>query len=162
MGRYTSVQTFTDANTKTVSGYKEAPEGGAPKGEVNRPHRIEKVDNSVTGSCAGAGSEQFHIFRASRRRELDRLDNMDRVAADEEENRLHFEKINRNKRECDEKTSKNAEKRKRKKVKKSEYKKPSDGNKLSDADDGDNSDESASATVTVVETETAVVTEIIN
>jgi hypothetical protein len=153
-GRYTSVQTFTDQNTKTVSGYKETPEGG-PVGGVNKPHRIEKVDNSVTGSCAGAGSEQFHIFRASRRREMDRLENMDKVAAKEEESRLHNEKINRYKREAEDKTSKNAEKRKRKKVKKSEFKKTSDGNKLSD--DDDNSDESAAVVV-----ETAVVVGVTN
>lgn len=139
--RYTSVQTFSDQNTKTVSGYKEGPTGGAG----SKPHKIEKVDNAVSGSCAGAGSEQFHIYRASRRREMDRIDNMEKDFVATEEGRIFAEKLDRNKRECDEKTQRNAEKRKKKKMKRDTAKKmPSSSLKPVSGDDhGDGDDDGA-------------------
>jgi hypothetical protein len=69
------------------------------------------------GSCAGAGSEQFHIYRAARRRELDRLEGIETRYAVEEAAKIFAEKVARNKTEADERTRKNAEKRKRKKTK---------------------------------------------
>lgn len=122
-GRYTSVQTFSDQTTKTVQGYKE----GATAGEGSKPHKVEKVECSISGSCAGAGSEQFHIYRASRRREMNRIDNMEKEFVAEEESRIFAEKILRNKTECEEKTKKNAEKRKRKKGKQMAAKKTTSG-----------------------------------
>lgn len=131
--RYTSVQTFSDQNTKTVSGYKEGPTGGAG----SKPHKIEKVDNAVSGSCAGAGSEQFHIYRASRRREMDRIDNMEKDFLVDKEEKAFAGKIERNKRECDEKTQKNVEKRKKKKMKRDTARKMSSSDVKAVGDDGD-------------------------
>ena len=67
------------------------------------------------GSCAGAGSGEFHVYRASRRRELTRLENIEVAEKEEEEMRLFTAKVERNKLEAMERTRKNAEKRKKKK-----------------------------------------------
>lgn len=123
-------------NTKTVSGYKEGPTGG----EGSRPHKIEKVENALSGSCAGAGSEQFHIYQASRRREMDRISKMEKDFVTAEEDKIFAEKLLRNKVECEDKTKRNAEKRKRKKGKQMAAKKKSlPGTKIS-ADDEENDD----------------------
>lgn len=139
MGRYTSVQVYGDHNTKVVSGYKEgAQTGGKPK--------IERVDNSTTGSCAGAGSEQFHLYLSARRRERERLEQIDREETVKEQERLFAEKVAQNKRKADERTHKNAEKRKKKKLKKLMHKKAkigksSDGtDEDEDEDDGEDDD----------------------
>ena len=127
MGRYTSVQVFSDHNTKLVSagaGYAASSSssgggsgggGGAMQPKAARP---EKAEVYVASSNAGAGSEQFHIYRAARRRELDRLDNIEKESNEMEAARIYQEKIARNKFEAEERTRKNAEKRKRKKSKK--------------------------------------------
>ena len=113
MGRYTTVQTFSDQNTKVIGGYMDNKTAGGEK-----PARLvtEKVEN-VSGSCAGAGSEQFHIYRAARRRELTRLEDIEKEDREREEAQALEDKIARNKREADEKTNKNAEKRQKKKAK---------------------------------------------
>ena len=125
MGRYTSVQVFSDHNTKLVSagaGYaaSSSSSGGGGGGGAAQPKaaRPEKAEVFVASSNAGAGSEQFHIYRAARRRELDRLDNIEKEANEMEAARIYEEKIARNKFEAEERTRKNAEKRKRKKSKK--------------------------------------------
>jgi Protein of unknown function (DUF1168) len=141
MGRYTSVQIYGDQNTKVVSGYKEAPQGGSAGA---RP-KIERVDNSTTGSCAGAGSEQFHLYLSARRREKDRLEQIDREDTIREQERLFAEKVAQNKRKAEERTQKNAEKRKKKKMKKLMHKKAkpekSDSNADGDDDDDDEDDD---------------------
>ncbi|EXJ82470.1 hypothetical protein A1O3_06283 [Capronia epimyces CBS 606.96] len=73
---------------------------------------------NVQGSSAGAGSGEFHVYKASRRREYERLRTMDEEAKKEEENeRWAREEEERRKRD-EEKTKKNREKRNRKKAKK--------------------------------------------
>ena len=73
---------------------------------------------NVQGSSAGAGSGEFHVYKASRRREYERLRAMDEEVREEEEG----EKWERKKREREErdreKTRKNREKRERLKNKK--------------------------------------------
>ncbi|CAM9940513.1 unnamed protein product [Hapterophycus canaliculatus] len=67
------------------------------------------------GSCAGAGSGEFHTYRAHRRREMHRVAAMDEEAqADEAKAKLQAA-IEEGKKECEERTRKKAEKRKRKK-----------------------------------------------
>ncbi|KIW58493.1 hypothetical protein PV05_03005 [Exophiala xenobiotica] len=74
---------------------------------------------NVQGSSAGAGSGEFHVYKASRRREYERLRLMDEEAKKEEEN-AKWEREERERRERDEeKTRKNREKRNKKKGKKS-------------------------------------------
>lgn len=126
MGRYTNVQTYTDQNTQIVAGYKQG-DAGAGGTVGSKPAKVEKIQNGITGSCAGAGSEQFHIYRNSRRREMDRLDSIEVEATKREEDRIFAEKLERNKREAEEKVLKNSLKRKKKKMKQIMMKKKSKG-----------------------------------
>ncbi len=76
--------------------------------------KLQKVHN-VSGSSAGAGSGEFHEFRNNRRKEMFRLEAMDKEA-EEEERRREFEyKLEQNRLEAEARTSKNALKRKRRK-----------------------------------------------
>ncbi|KAL2402481.1 hypothetical protein ABEF95_002615 [Exophiala dermatitidis] len=90
-----------------------------PSSETKRslPAPPEIVAN-VQGSSAGAGSGEFHVYKASRRREYERLRMMDEEAKKEEENEK-WEREQREKRERDEeRLRKNREKRNKKKAKK--------------------------------------------
>ncbi|KAG9247904.1 hypothetical protein BJ878DRAFT_123433 [Calycina marina] len=72
---------------------------------------------NVQGSSAGAGSGEFHVYKASRRREYERLRAMDEELQEEEEGeRWAREKRKREERDA-EKTRKNREKRERAKKK---------------------------------------------
>ena len=73
---------------------------------------------NVQGSSAGAGSGEFHVYKASRRREYERLKAMDEEVAKEKDEEL-WEREKREREERDrEKTRKNREKRERLKLKK--------------------------------------------
>ena len=83
------------------------------------PHgQPPEIVANVQGSSAGAGSGEFHVYKASRRREYERLRAMNEEVREEEEG----EKWEREKREREErdreKTRKNREKRERLKNKK--------------------------------------------
>ncbi|KAK2064572.1 DUF1168-domain-containing protein [Colletotrichum caudatum] len=88
--------------------------GAVAKRAVAAPPEI--VTN-VQGSSAGAGSGEFHVYKASRRREYDRLRAMDEEVKQEKENeefgRLKAELAARD----EERTRKNREKREKKKQK---------------------------------------------
>nr|CCA22106.1 AlNc14C143G7331 [Albugo laibachii Nc14] len=95
MGRYTSVQTYTDQDAKvaTISYSAETsvesktPNDLAVKTSDEKSHtdaknkdgkfHFNRVDN-VLGSSAGAGSGEFHVYRASRRREMERVARMEK------------------------------------------------------------------------------------
>lgn len=49
-----------------------------PKEKTVRPAR--EMMKNVQGSSAGAGSGEFHVYKASRRREYERLKMMDETA----------------------------------------------------------------------------------
>lgn len=55
----------------------------APKEKTIRPAR--EMMKNVQGSSAGAGSGEFHVYKASRRREYERLKLMD-----EQAQKVHF------------------------------------------------------------------------
>ncbi|KIW25282.1 uncharacterized protein PV07_08473 [Cladophialophora immunda] len=77
---------------------------------------------NVQGSSAGAGSGEFHVYKASRRREYERLRAMDEEAKKEEEDEK-WEREERERRERDEeKTRRNRERRGRRKGKKDKEK----------------------------------------
>jgi hypothetical protein len=91
------------------------PTGGPPKPRIAAPPEI--VTN-VQGSSAGAGSGEFHVYKASRRREYERLRVMDEAVQKEKADE-DFEK-SRTERSAqdDEKTRKNREKREKAKARK--------------------------------------------
>ncbi len=92
---------------------------------------------NVQGSSAGAGSGEFHVYKASRRREYERIKMMDEEVAREKADE-DFEKTREEKRRKDEeKTGKNRKRREKNKKKK--------GGK--DAIKGDGNDEIATNSV---------------
>lgn len=72
---------------------------------------------NVMGSCAGAGSGDFHTYRHTRRAELTRLENLSREAKEAELDEEFERRTELKRRECEERTAKKAEKRRRKKQK---------------------------------------------
>ncbi|KAG0371217.1 hypothetical protein BC939DRAFT_483495 [Gamsiella multidivaricata] len=70
---------------------------------------------NVQGSSAGAGSGEFHVYRAGRRREYARLRNMELESKEEREQREYEEKIRAKRTADEEKTDKNRVKRQRRK-----------------------------------------------
>ena len=79
MGRYTTMQTFSDqdaqgaavpytaATTTSSSVSLDASTAVSSDAKKDGGLRIKRVDN-VSGSGAGAGSGEFHTYRAARRR----------------------------------------------------------------------------------------------
>ncbi|KAI0633595.1 hypothetical protein C8Q77DRAFT_799489 [Trametes polyzona] len=84
-----------------------------PKEKGIRPPR--EMMKNVQGSSAGAGSGEFHVYKASRRREYERLKMMDEEAQKEAE-KAEFERRKREREEqAEAKTAKNRAKRQKKK-----------------------------------------------
>lgn len=137
MGRYTTVQTYTDQDAKVAAiayatasggegatgdsgatgatGANDATGADEATGEARGERfRVNRVDN-VSGSTAGAGSGEFHVYRASRRRELERVALMERQHA-EREGQREFERQRKRKAEALDATArKRADKRRRRK-----------------------------------------------
>ena len=95
------------------------------------------IVTNVQGSSAGAGSGEFHVYKAARRREADRLRRMDEEARKEKEHE-DFERERRAREEKDdEKTRKNREKREKMKARKAKARAVAKaaGSKRPDSDD---------------------------
>ncbi|GJJ78080.1 hypothetical protein EMPS_10439 [Entomortierella parvispora] len=88
------------------------PERPSQKQTTKEPKDYVK---NVQGSSAGAGSGEFHVYRAGRRREYARLKNMELESKEAKEQREYEEKIEAMKAADDEKTEKNRSKRQRRK-----------------------------------------------
>lgn len=87
----------------------------APKTTANLPPPPEIVTN-VQGSSAGAGSGEFHVYKASRRRDYERIRLMEEEARREEELKEWEEKQKQAKEKDESKTSKNRKRRDKKKA----------------------------------------------
>ncbi|KAF2267160.1 hypothetical protein CC78DRAFT_92170 [Lojkania enalia] len=87
--------------------------GSVPKKGLAPPPEI--VAN-VQGSSAGAGSGEFHVYKASRRREYERLRLMDEEVKKEEEEKAFLERKAEIEKKDREKTNKNRAKRDRKRA----------------------------------------------
>lgn len=119
MGRYTTLQTFSTQDAQgaavacnVVSDAKE-PAGAA--GDVKEGKLVvNRVDN-VSGSSAGAGSGEFHTYRAARRREMERVASMEQRYKDNKAQQEFEAKRKRNAEAFDAKIQKRAEKRRRRK-----------------------------------------------
>jgi hypothetical protein len=86
-----------------------------------------EIVTNVQGSSAGAGSGEFHVYKASRRREYERLKAMDEeVKKDKDKEEFDREKKERERRD-EEKTRKNREKREKMKARKSKKGKGGNG-----------------------------------
>jgi hypothetical protein len=138
MVRYSSVQNYSDQNTKTISSGDKLPING---GKLI----VERVEN-VPGSCAGAGSGEFDKYRTARRREIDRLNQIEQGEKSRLEDEMRQKKLEQNKRECEERTRKNADKRKKKKLRTLKLKANKNGTASTkevdpDCDDVDDDDE---------------------
>jgi hypothetical protein len=88
-----------------------------PKGAVAQAP--PEIVANVQGSSAGAGSGEFHVYKASRRREYERLRIMDEEVEKEEADREWEEKRAKAREEEEEKVRKNREKREKTKARKS-------------------------------------------
>ncbi|KIW14455.1 hypothetical protein PV08_07239 [Exophiala spinifera] len=91
---------------------------------------------NVQGSSAGAGSGEFHVYKASRRREYERLRVMDEEAKKEEEDEAWARQERERREKDEEKTRKNREKRMKKKGKNKGSEKDGATNKESEAANG--------------------------
>ncbi|KAJ2895582.1 hypothetical protein MKZ38_006332 [Zalerion maritima] len=99
------------------------PASSIPASQRARVAAPPEIVTNVQGSSAGAGSGEFHVYKASRRREYERLRLMDEELK-EEQAKTEFEKDKLEQAARDEeKTRKNREKREKKKKAKDKAKK---------------------------------------
>ncbi|PNS14953.1 hypothetical protein CAC42_2182 [Sphaceloma murrayae] len=89
---------------------------------------------NVQGSSAGAGSGEFHVYKASRRREYERLRVMDEESRKEQEDAEYERKMEELRRKDEQKTSKN--KKRREKMKQKQAKKGPGGGEAEGQDNG--------------------------
>ncbi|KAI7788861.1 hypothetical protein LA080_008753 [Diaporthe eres] len=92
-----------------------------PSGPQDPARRLPlppEIVTNVQGSSAGAGSGEFHVYKAARRREYERLRVMDDEVRREAEAREFAEKKTETERRDDEKTRRNREKRDKMKARK--------------------------------------------
>ncbi|KAG0256401.1 hypothetical protein DFQ27_005757 [Actinomortierella ambigua] len=109
---------------------------------VTDPQNVKNYIKNIQGSSAGAGSGEFHVYRAVRRREYTRLKNMELESKEEREKREFEEKVEAKRREDEERTEKNRAKRQKRKQRSKKKKgggKPQQGDdEDSDSGDGEN------------------------
>jgi len=72
---------------------------------------------NVQGSSAGAGSGEFHVYKASRRRENERLRAMDEEAKKEDEDAKWERELEEKRKRDEERTAKNRSRRNKRKMK---------------------------------------------
>ncbi len=100
--------------------------GGAPP----------EIMSNVQGSRSGAGSGEFHVYKASRRREYARLRQLDEEAARDRGEQEFVEKKRERETRDDEKTKRNREKREKAKARKTKGKKTGGGGRGGETEEG--------------------------
>jgi hypothetical protein len=98
---------------KDLSKEIRLPESSNPRTSSSLAPPPEIVTN-VQGSSAGAGSGEFHVYKASRRREYERLRLMQSEVDNEKDNADWEKQREEAKRKDDEKTEKNRKRREKK------------------------------------------------
>ncbi|KAH7040778.1 uncharacterized protein B0I36DRAFT_358036 [Microdochium trichocladiopsis] len=96
------------------------PRGGGPRRTNNAG--IPEIVANVQGSSAGAGSGEFHVYKAARRREYERLRVMDEELAREQADEEFAAKKEEMEKKDDDKTRRNREKREKMKARKAKAK----------------------------------------
>jgi hypothetical protein len=90
------------------------PPVGSVEAASRRTRPVPEIVTNVQGSSAGAGSGEFHVYKAARRREQERVRVMDAEVAKEQAG-AEFERAKREREAKDEeKTRRNREKREKK------------------------------------------------
>ncbi|RKP08437.1 hypothetical protein THASP1DRAFT_29758 [Thamnocephalis sphaerospora] len=84
---------------------------------VKRQREPKDFVRNIGGSCAGAGSGDFHVYRASRRREYARQQKLDEEIRQEQDNRAFQERMEKLRSEDEKREAKNRLQRQRKKQK---------------------------------------------
>ncbi|KAE8147501.1 hypothetical protein BDV25DRAFT_160226 [Aspergillus avenaceus] len=102
------------------------PDPSKQRSSAVMPPPPEIVAN-VQGSSAGAGSGEFHVYKASRRREYERLRMMDSDLSKEKEDREWEKQREEAKKKDEEKTEKNRKRREKRNATKNKKKGPSNG-----------------------------------
>jgi hypothetical protein len=99
------------------------PGADAKKGLAPPPEIVANVQ----GSSAGAGSGEFHVYKASRRREYERLRLMDEEVKKEEDEKMFRERKEEQEKKDREKTEKNRRQREKARARKTKQKKGQKG-----------------------------------
>nr|XP_020472646.1 PRKR-interacting protein 1 [Monopterus albus] len=120
---------------------KPAPIPERPK-EWN-PRAPPEFVRDVMGSSAGAGSGEFHVYRHLRRREYQRQDFLDKIAAKQDKDQDYLDKVEQNKKAAEERTAKRRKKREKQKQKKLMSKKAKLEAKSKKEEDADESSDSS-------------------
>lgn len=92
-----------------------------PDGTLTKNQQLSappEIVANVQGSSAGAGSGEFHVYKASRRREYERIKTMDEEVAREQADEDFEKKREEMKKKDEEKTGKNRKRREKLKNKK--------------------------------------------
>ncbi|KAL8734383.1 MAG: hypothetical protein Q9166_001581 [cf. Caloplaca sp. 2 TL-2023] len=91
---------------------------------------------NVQGSSAGAGSGEFHVYKASRRREYERIKQMEEQVAKEKADEEYERRKEEAKKRDEEKTNKNKKRREKMKARKGKKGEKGDGEMTSGQEDG--------------------------
>ncbi|KAE8418804.1 hypothetical protein BDV36DRAFT_149543 [Aspergillus pseudocaelatus] len=97
------------------------PDSSKPRSSGTLPPPPEIVAN-VQGSSAGAGSGEFHVYKASRRREYERLRMMESEVSKEKEDKDWEKQREEARRKDEEKTEKNRKRREKRNAAKNKKK----------------------------------------
>ena len=92
-----------------------------PSGALTKKNSLQappEIVANVQGSSAGAGSGEFHVYKASRRREYERVKMMEEEVAKEQADEEFEKKREEMRKKDEEKTGKNRKRRERNKKKK--------------------------------------------
>ncbi|KAL1922482.1 uncharacterized protein VTP21DRAFT_10021 [Calcarisporiella thermophila] len=103
-----------------------------PKEKTIKPPK-DFVRN-VPGSSAGAGSGEFHVYRANRRREFTRVKLMEEEAKKEKDQKEFQEKLERMQKEAEERTAKKRAKRQKRKAKQQNKKQKKENDATADGE----------------------------
>ncbi|CEG36241.1 Uncharacterized conserved protein [Plasmopara halstedii] len=119
MGCYTTLQTFSDQDAQGAAVAYDADSNAKDSSDAASNVKggklvVNRVDN-VSGSSAGAGSGEFHTYRAARRREMDRIASMEQQYKDNKAQQEFEDKRKRKAEIFEAKMQKRTEKRRRRK-----------------------------------------------